>query len=107
MIGRRSDHPQKISQPSFWSMWTKHRPAPPRGSGAIPTVAPLAGSDLRRLWGPRQVPPPWMYPANRNATNATISTRYLVSSDIDGSRNAKDPFIRENFQRGQAQQSAA
>jgi hypothetical protein len=28
IIGRSSDHPRKISQPSFWSMWTKHRPAP-------------------------------------------------------------------------------
>jgi hypothetical protein len=33
MIGRSSDHPRKISQPSFWLMWTKHRAAPPRGSG--------------------------------------------------------------------------
>src|SRR3984957_1583250 len=28
MIGRSSDHPWKLAQRSFWSMWMKHRPAP-------------------------------------------------------------------------------
>ena len=26
MTGRSNDHPWKISQPSFWSMWIKHSP---------------------------------------------------------------------------------
>ena len=36
MIGRGSDHPRKTSQPSYWSMWTRYRPAPQ------PVAAPLA-----------------------------------------------------------------
>jgi hypothetical protein len=33
-IGRSSDHPWKLAQRSFWSTWTKHRPAPPPRSNA-------------------------------------------------------------------------
>ena len=41
LTGRSSDHPRKLSQPSLWSMWTKYSPTPPpRGYGAILTVAP-------------------------------------------------------------------
>src|ERR1700733_12733345 len=43
-----------------------------------------------------------MYPANRNATNATASTRYFVSSDIDCSKMLKDPDPREVDQRAGA-----
>jgi hypothetical protein len=95
MRGRRIDRPRKMGRRCFWSTWTKHRPAPPRGSGAGalfhvgPTKLPphagrIHGSPRRRSGTSASSSSSMARLSFRASTESPISTRCIPVSRSRG-----------------------